>query len=163
MTIRVGHGFDVHRFDTDVRSATEIRLAGVSIPCEFTLVAHSDGDVLIHALCDALLGAAALGDIGEHFPDSDDSYKDADSRDLLRSVLAKLNQLGWQVVNVDLTLVAETPKVSAYKEQMRISLSNVMACQISQINIKATTTEGLGYTGRKEGVACHAVVLISKS
>lgn len=160
MKIRIGHGFDVHRFDTDPQPAAEIRLGGVAIPSEQRLLAHSDGDVLIHALCDALLGAAGLGDIGEHFPDTDDRYKGADSCDLLRNVLAQLAQTGWQVGNVDITLIAQTPRVSPYKDKIRATLSAELGCQLSDINVKATTTEGLGYTGRKEGVACHAVALI---
>ena len=163
MTIRIGHGFDVHRFGPDSAPDNTIKLAGIAIPSEYPLLAHSDGDVLIHALCDALLGAAGLGDIGEHFPDTDDRYKGVDSRVLLQSVLSQLNQLGWQIVNVDISLIAQVPQVSPYKMEMQASLAKELLCQNSQINIKATTTEGLGYTGRKEGIACHAVVLISQS
>jgi len=160
--MRIGHGFDVHRFDDSHSGATDIKLGGVTIASEKPLLAHSDGDVLIHALCDALLGAAGLGDIGEHFPDTDIQYQNADSRLLLRKVMTELNDLGWRVGNADITLVAQTPKVAPYKQGMLKVLASDLACEPAQINIKATTTEGLGYTGRKEGIACHAVVLLTR-
>jgi 2-C-methyl-D-erythritol 2,4-cyclodiphosphate synthase len=157
--VRIGHGFDVHRFG-ESQADTEITIGGVKITSDRPLLAHSDGDVLIHALCDALLGAAAMGDIGEHFPDTDAQYKGADSRMLLRHVISSLKEAGYQLINADITLVAQAPKMAPYKAQMRSYLAADMACELGQLNIKATTTEGLGYAGRKEGIACHAVVLL---
>jgi len=157
--LRIGHGFDVHRFGEQQTNA-EITIGGVKIASDRPLLAHSDGDVLIHALCDALLGAAAMGDIGEHFPDTDAQYKGADSRVLLRHVVSSLKQAGYQLINADITLVAQAPKMVPHKPQMRKNLVADLNCELSQFNIKATTTEGLGYAGRKEGIACHAVVLL---
>jgi len=157
--VRIGHGFDVHKFG-DQQVNAEITIGGVKIASDRPLLAHSDGDVLIHALCDALLGAAAMGDIGEHFPDTDAQYKDADSRVLLRDVVASLEQAGYRLINTDITLVAQAPKMAPHKLQMRDNLAADLNCELSQLNIKATTTEGLGYAGRKEGIACHAVVLL---
>ncbi len=157
--MRIGHGFDVHKFG-DQQANAEITIGGVKIASDRPLLAHSDGDVLIHALCDALLGAAAMGDIGEHFPDTDAQYKDADSRVLLRDVVASLEQAGYRLINADITLVAQAPKMAPHKLQMRDNLAADLSCELSQLNIKATTTEGLGYAGRKEGIACHAVVLL---
>lgn len=157
--MRIGHGFDVHRFG-DAQDNVEITIGGVNIASDRPLLAHSDGDVLIHALCDALLGAAAMGDIGEHFPDTDAQYKGADSRDLLRHVVSSLQQTGYQLINADITLVAQAPKMAPHKLSMRNNLAADLNCEPSQLNIKATTTEGLGYAGRKEGIACHAVVLL---
>jgi len=157
--VRIGHGFDVHRFG-DQQANADITIGGVKIASDRPLLAHSDGDVLIHALCDALLGAAAMGDIGEHFPDTDAQYKDADSRVLLRHVVSSLRLAGYQLINVDITLVAQAPKMALHKPQMRDNLAADLNCELSQLNIKATTTEGLGYAGRKEGIACHAVVLL---
>ncbi len=154
--MRIGHGYDVHRF-TD---GDHVMLAGIKVPCDFGVIAHSDGDVLLHALCDALLGAAGLGDIGHHFPDSDESFRHADSRQLLAEVLRLLLQKGLGVVNVDLTLVAQVPRVSAYIRQMKTLLADDLSVNASQINVKATTTEGLGPIGRCEGIAAHAVVLL---
>jgi 2-C-methyl-D-erythritol 2,4-cyclodiphosphate synthase len=160
--LRIGHGFDVHRFG-DAQTGAEITIGGVKIASDRPLLAHSDGDVLIHALCDALLGAAAIGDIGEHFPDTDAQYKDADSRALLRHVVLSLNEAGYQLINADITLVAQAPKMAPHKPQMRDNLAADLNCELSQLNIKATTTEGLGYAGRKEGIACHAVVLLGST
>ena len=157
--MRIGHGFDVHRFGESQADA-EITIGGVKIASDRPLLAHSDGDVLIHALCDALLGAAAMGDIGEHFPDTDAQYKGADSRMLLRHVMTRLNEAGYQLINADITLVAQAPKMAPHKSQMRDNLAADIICELGQLNIKATTTEGLGYAGRKEGIACHAVVLL---
>ena len=159
--MRIGHGFDVHRFGDVCEQGTQITIGGVKIASERPLLAHSDGDVLIHALCDALLGAAAMGDIGEHFTDTDEQYKNVDSRVLLREVMSSLKHAGWTLLNADLTLVAQAPKMAPHKPQMSENLADDMNCQLDQINIKATTTEGLGYTGRKEGIACHAVVLLN--
>ena len=154
--MRIGHGYDVHRFGP----GDKLMLGGVEIPFEQSFVAHSDGDVLIHALIDSLLGAAALGDIGQHFPDTDSRWRGADSRGLLRSVVQMITDSGYRLGNADITIVAEKPKMLPHLDKMRLSLSADISCSISQINIKATTTETLGFTGRKEGIACHAVVLI---
>jgi 2-C-methyl-D-erythritol 2,4-cyclodiphosphate synthase len=161
--MRIGHGYDVHRFDELNGEAAFITLGGIKIPSDRALLAHSDGDVLIHALCDALLGAAGLGDIGQHFPDTDAQYKNIDSRVLLRNVVKALAEAGWQLANADITIVAQTPKILPYKADMQNLLCDDLASSIGQVNIKATTTEGLGFIGRKEGVACHAVVLIEST
>lgn len=154
--MRIGHGFDVHRFG----DGDHVVLGGVIIPCSQALEAHSDGDVLIHALCDALLGACSLGDIGKHFPDTDAQYKNIDSRVLLRSVVEAVQQKGFCVENVDMTLVAQAPKMSPHTEQMCLNIAEDLGVARDQVNIKATTTEKLGFTGRKEGVAAHAVALL---
>ncbi len=135
-------------------------LGGVKIDCDRGLEAHSDGDVALHALCDALLGAAALGDIGQHFPDSDPLFRDADSRGLLRNVVEKIGQLGWRVNNIDVTIIAQTPRLSAHLPAMRACVAADCAIDEGQVNFKATTTERLGTVGREEGIACHAVVLL---
>jgi len=160
MTLRIGHGFDVHAFDDGQQGIDKVVLGGVIIPYERGLIAHSDGDVLLHALCDALLGALALGDIGRHFPDTDANYKNADSRSLLRMVYAKVTAAGYNVVNADMTIVAQAPKMSPYVDTMCTHIANDLNVEISSINVKATTTEKLGFTGRKEGIAAHAVVLL---
>lgn len=157
--MRIGHGFDVHRFG----EGDFITLGGVRIAHRFGLVAHSDGDVLLHALADALLGAAALGDIGRHFPDTDPRFKGADSRMLLRHVVTLLTEQGWAVGNVDATIVAQAPKMAPHIEQMRLHISEDLGVEPGQINVKATTTEKLGYTGREEGIAVHAVALLVKA
>ena len=160
--IRIGQGFDVHRLERVEGGGEGMVLGGVKIACPYRIVAHSDGDVLIHALCDALLGAAGLGDIGRHFPDSDPQYKNADSRRLLREVMKKITDARWVVANADLTLIAEVPKVAPHAEAMRNHLASDLNIAASAVNIKATTSEGLGYTGRKEGIAAMAVVLIER-
>ncbi|MDN3639213.1 2-C-methyl-D-erythritol 2,4-cyclodiphosphate synthase [Simiduia curdlanivorans] len=157
--MRIGHGYDVHAFG----EGEKIVIAGVVIPHERGLIAHSDGDVLLHALCDALLGACALGDIGKHFPDTDMQYKNADSRALLRMVFAKVKAKGFRVANTDMTIVAQAPKMAPYIERMVSNVAADLELLIDQVNIKATTTEKLGFTGRKEGIACYAVVLLEKS
>ena len=154
--MRIGQGYDVHAFG----EGDHIVIGGVKIPYTRGLVAHSDGDVLIHALCDALLGAAALGDIGQHFPDTDAAYKGIDSRFLLHQVKALLDGEGYRLVNVDITLIAQAPKMAPHIEKMRINLSETLACDVKQLNIKATTTENLGFEGRGEGIACQSVVLL---
>lgn len=156
--MRIGHGFDVHKFGGD----GPIVIGGVSIDYEQGLVAHSDGDVLLHALCDALLGAAALGDIGKHFPDTDDAYSGADSRVLLRHVVHVVNEKGYTLGNTDMTIVAQAPKMAPHIQAMREIIAKDCHCELDAINVKATTTEKLGYTGRKEGIAAHAVVLLEK-
>ncbi|MDG2501293.1 MAG: 2-C-methyl-D-erythritol 2,4-cyclodiphosphate synthase [Porticoccaceae bacterium] len=155
--MRIGHGYDVHAFgDGDA-----LTLGGVSIPHRHAFVAHSDGDVLIHALIDALLGALALGDIGQHFPDTDAAYKGSNSRDLLAAVVGMMTNNGYILGNADITIIAQNPKMAPYLDKMRINLAADMGSDLSQINIKATTTEKLGFIGREEGIACHAVVLLS--
>ncbi|WP_455204118.1 2-C-methyl-D-erythritol 2,4-cyclodiphosphate synthase [Kaarinaea lacus] len=156
--MRIGHGFDVHRF-TEGR---DLVLGGVVIPYDKGLAAHSDGDVVIHALCDALLGAAGLGDIGQHFPDSSDDFKDIDSRLLLRQVMQLLNTHAWIVANADVTIIAQAPKLAPYIQAMREILAEDVQVSWQDLNVKATTTEKLGYTGRGEGIAVHAVVLIQR-
>lgn len=155
---RIGHGFDVHAFC----EGDGIILGGVEIPHHRALKAHSDGDVLIHALCDAILGAAGQGDIGQHFPDSDPQFGGMDSRIFLRKVVALVSKLGFQLVNADITVIAQAPKMSPYCHEMKSNVCAELECDLSTINIKATTTEGLGYTGREEGIAVHAVVLLQK-
>lgn len=152
--MRIGQGFDVHRLEP----GSGVVLGGVQIACDYAVVAHSDGDVLVHALCDAVLGAAGLGDIGRHFPDSDPQFRDADSRDLLRRCVAMLGEA--RVANADLTLVAEVPKLAPYAAEMRQKLAADLGVDESRINIKATTSEGLGFVGRREGIAAMAVVLL---
>lgn len=156
--MRIGHGYDVHRF----KAGPKLVIGGVTIPHGMGLEAHSDGDVLIHAICDAILGAAGLWDIGHHFPDTDHAYAGIDSRILLRRVIADVHHLGWQVVNIDSTVVAQQPKLSPYIPPMREVLAEDMHIAISAINIKATTTEKLGFIGREEGIAAHAVVLLGR-
>ncbi|MDH5392138.1 MAG: 2-C-methyl-D-erythritol 2,4-cyclodiphosphate synthase [Gammaproteobacteria bacterium] len=153
---RIGHGFDVHAFEP----GNHIVMAGVSIPYQQQFKAHSDGDVLLHAVCDALLGAAALGDIGQHFPDTDVQYNNIDSRQLLRHVISLLTQHHYQLGNLDVTIIAQAPKMSAHITRMRNNLAEDFAVPVGQINVKATTTEQLGYTGREEGISVHAVALI---
>lgn len=155
--IRIGHGYDVHACG----EGDHVMLAGVRIPNDSGLVAHSDGDVALHALCDALLGAAGLGDIGRHFPDTDDVFRGADSRGLLRHVVSQLAQAGWTVGNVDLTVVAQRPRLSDHIEQMRDVVAQDLGVERDYVNIKATTTERLGFVGREEGIAAHAVALIT--
>ncbi len=154
--MRIGHGYDVHAF----AAGDHIRLGGVDIPYSQGLAAHSDGDVLIHAVCDALLGAAALGDIGRHFPDSEVRYRDANSRVFLCDVIALLKQRGYVVVNVDNTVIAQAPKLAPHIDAMRNNLAEDLGLPINCVNVKATTTEKLGSIGRKEGIAVHAVALI---
>jgi 2-C-methyl-D-erythritol 2,4-cyclodiphosphate synthase len=157
--MRIGHGFDVHRFAEN----RPLIIGGVTIPHSHGLEAHSDGDVLIHAVCDALLGAAGLWDIGHHFPDTDEAFKNIDSRVLLRRVISDLEKLGWAVSNIDATVVAQAPKLAPYIPEMKSLLAEDMNVAADAVNVKATTTEKLGYTGRKEGIAAHAVALLKKA
>lgn len=154
--MRIGHGYDVHRFC----DGEFVTLGGVQIAHKFGLLAHSDGDVLLHALSDALLGAAALGDIGKHFPDTDPQFKGADSRVLLRHVLGLVKAKGWRVGNVDATIVAQAPKMAPHIDVMRNLIAADLDVTLDQVNVKATTTEKLGFTGREEGIAVHAVALL---
>ncbi len=156
--MRIGHGYDVHRF----QSGDFITLGGVQIAHNKSFVAHSDGDVLLHALADALLGAAALGDIGQHFPDTDPAYKGVDSRQLLRKVVDLLRQAGWSVSNVDSTILAQAPKMAPHILAMRENIAADLNVTVGQVNVKATTTEGLGFVGHEEGIAAHAVVMLVK-
>ena len=156
--MRIGHGYDVHRLVPDRR----LVLGGVEVPFERGLLGHSDADVLTHAVMDALLGAAALGDIGQHFPDHDPAYAGADSLVLLDQVTALLAERGWRVGNVDATVIAQRPKLASYIPQMRANLARRMGVELEQVNVKATTEEGLGFTGGGEGIAAHAVVLLEK-
>ena len=160
MDLRIGHGFDVHRFAAKADPSRPLVLGGVRLPEPLSLEAHSDGDVVVHALCDALLGAVGGGDIGGHFPDDDPAYEGADSMELLRRVMEKVAAAGLQPVNADITIIAEMPKLAPHREAMRESLAAGLGLPTGRVNIKATTTEGLGYIGRREGIACHAVVLI---
>lgn len=157
--MRIGHGFDVHKFGGE----GPLIIGGVRIPYEFGLLAHSDGDVALHAVTDAILGAAALGDIGKLFPDTDQAYKGADSRELLREAYRRVQQKGYRLVNVDVTIIAQAPKMAPHIPQMRVFLAEDLTCHIDDVNVKATTTEQLGFTGRKEGIACEAVVLLKKA
>ena len=157
MRMRIGNGFDAHKF----KQGVPLVLGGVSVPYEYGLEAHSDGDVVIHALCDALLGAIAAGDIGQHFPDSDKQYAGIDSRLLLRDVIKMLSAKHAQLENADITIIAQAPRVAPYINQMRKVLADDLGVLIDQVSIKATTTEGMGFTGRKEGVAALASVLVS--
>lgn len=156
--IRVGMGYDVHRFN----DGDHIILGGVKIPYEKGLEAHSDGDVVLHALADAILGAAALGDIGKHFPDTDPEFKGADSRVLLRHVYNIVREKGYKLVNADITIIAQAPKMLPHVTGMRANIAADLAVDVDCINVKATTTEKLGFEGRKEGIAVQAAVLIEK-
>ena len=154
--MRIGHGYDVHKLVTGCK----LILGGVTIPHETGLLGHSDADVLAHAVSDALLGAAALGDIGGFFPDNDPKYQDADSIELLRQVCVELYDRGYAIENIDATVIAQAPKLKPYIEQMRKNLAQACEINVNQISVKATTEEHLGFTGRKEGIAVHAVCLI---
>ncbi len=156
MNLRIGHGFDVHAFAEGRR----LIIGGVDIPHERGLLGHSDADVLIHAVCDALLGAAALGDIGRHFPDSDARFKGIDSRKLLRHVVALLADRGWKAGNVDVTVIAQAPKMAPHIPAMVANLAQDLGVAAEAVNVKATTTEKLGFTGRGEGIAAEAVCLL---
>jgi len=156
--MRIGHGYDVHRFGP----GDSLVLGGVRIPHDQALVAHSDGDVLIHAICDAVLGALGRGDIGRHFPDTDAANAGIDSRVLLRQVCQWAQQAGWVLGNLDATIVAQAPRMAPHIPAMRKNLAADLVADVSQVNVKATTTEMLGFAGRKEGIAVHAVVLLQR-
>lgn len=156
--LRIGQGYDAHRFT----EGGQLVLGGVAIEFEKSLAAHSDGDVALHALCDALLGAAAMGDIGRHFPDTDQSFKGIDSRILLRNVCAKLTAQGYSLANVDVTIVAQRPKLAPYIDRMRATIATDLQIEIDAVNVKATTTEGMGFEGRGEGISSYAVALLNK-
>ena len=156
--MRIGHGYDVHR----LVECRDLILGGVHIPYEKGLLGHSDADVLLHAVADALLGAAGLGDIGRHFPDTDPAYKGADSMNLLACVVEKVHAAGYRVGNVDVTMIAQKPKLKDYIPQMQHNISTVLCISESQVNVKATTEEHLGFTGDGSGMACHAVCLLEE-
>lgn len=158
MKFRVGHGYDVHKLVED----RKLIIGGIEIPHSKGLLGHSDADVLAHAICDALLGAAALGDIGKHFPDNDDRYKDVDSLVLLEKVCELIRNKGYEISNVDSTILAQAPKLRPYIDEMRSKLAKAMKLDIDELSVKATTEERLGFTGREEGIAAHAVVLLMK-
>lgn len=158
MKFRVGHGYDVHKLVED----RKLIIGGVEIPHYKGLLGHSDADVLAHAICDALLGAAALGDIGKHFPDNDDRYKYVDSLVLLEKVCELIRNKGYEISNVDSTILAQAPKLRPYIDEMRSKLAKAMKLDIDELSVKATTEERLGFTGREEGIAAHAVVLLMK-
>ncbi|MBQ5911454.1 MAG: 2-C-methyl-D-erythritol 2,4-cyclodiphosphate synthase [Clostridia bacterium] len=157
--MRIGHGYDVHRFCED----RKLFLGGVEIPHTKGLLGHSDADVLLHAVCDALLGAAALGDIGKLFPDNDNAYKDIDSKILLKKTVELLAQKGYKISNIDCTVIAQKPKLAPYIDEMRHVIANICLVDIDYINVKATTEEKLGFTGREEGISAHAVCLIENA
>lgn len=154
--MRIGHGYDVHK----LVEGRKLILGGVTVPHEKGLLGHSDADVLLHAVSDALLGAAALGDIGKHFPDTDEAFKDADSRVLLRRVIELISQKGYKVGNIDATVIAQAPKLAPYIETMKNNIAEDCGVSADRINVKATTEEHLGFTGRKEGISAHAVCII---
>ena len=156
--MRIGHGYDVHR----LVECRDLILGGVKIPYERGLLGHSDADVLLHAVSDALLGAAALGDIGKHFPDTDPAYKGANSLELLKIVAEKVEEAGFSVGNVDVTMIAQAPKLRPYIDRMRQNIADALGVEISRVNVKATTEERLGFTGSGEGMACHAVCLLNE-
>ena len=157
--MRIGHGYDVHR----LVEGRDLILGGVKIPYELGLLGHSDADVLLHAVSDALLGAAGLGDIGKHFPDTDPAYKGADSLKLLEIVGKKIADAGYRISNVDVTMIAQAPKLRPYIDTMRQNIANAIGVTVDRVNVKATTEEHLGFTGTGEGMACHAVCLLEES
>jgi 2-C-methyl-D-erythritol 2,4-cyclodiphosphate synthase len=154
--MRIGHGYDVHQ----LVNGRDLILGGVKIPHAKGLLGHSDADVLLHAICDACLGAAGLGDLGRHFPDTDPRYKDIDSRDLLRHVESLLDERGWRLENVDSTIIAQAPKLAPYVPAMVANIAADLGIGVESVNVKATTTEKLGFAGREEGITAHAVVLL---
>ena len=158
MNLRIGHGYDVHR----LVEGRELILGGVNIPWKLGLLGHSDADVLAHAIMDAILGAAAMGDIGMLFPDNDPTFKGADSLKLLTEVMRRVREEGFEVVNIDATVLAQAPKLSPHKQQMRMNLAAAAGLDVSQVSVKATTEEGLGWTGSSEGMAVHALALLTK-
>ena len=155
---RIGNGYDIHALGEGL----PLVLGGVKIPHTKGCIAHSDGDVLLHALCDALLGALALGDIGQHFPDTSEEFRGIDSRKLLERVVVMVREAGWQVVNADLTLLAQKPKIAPYVTQMRETIAPILGVELSRVSVKATTTEKLGAIGREEGISAYAVVLLGR-
>ena len=157
-SLRIGQGYDIHEFGV----GDKVMLGGVAVPHSHGVRAHSDGDVLLHAVCDALLGAAALGDIGMHFSDTDPKWRGTDSREFVRHVFGLLKERGYRVVNVDATVLAEAPRLGKHRPEMCANIAADLQIDIGCVNVKATTSEGLGFVGRREGLACHAAVLIEK-
>lgn len=160
--IRVGQGYDAHRFTEPEQDPRPLMLGGVAIPHDRGLAAHSDGDVLIHAICDALLGAVAAGDIGQHFPDNDPAYSNVDSALLLQRVVALLAEGGWKLINLDATVLAQAPRLAPHMTAIRERLAALLEVEPERVSIKASTTEGMGFVGRREGIAVHAVVLVQR-
>ena len=160
---RIGQGIDVHRFADTIDKKKPLKLAGIKVSEEYSLIAHSDGDVVLHAICDAILGAASKGDIGYHFPDDDEDYSGINSSKLLAHVLALIHKDNFEIINVDITVLAEVPRLSPFRKIMIDNLCGLLSLDSSRCNLKATTTEGLGYLGRKEGIACHCVVLLKQN
>ncbi len=158
MELRIGIGFDAHKFAPN----RPLKLCGVNVPHEQGLIGHSDADVALHALCDALLGALALGDIGQHFPDTDPHFKDADSSTFVQTVMSLVRERGWRVNNVDITIIAQVPKLAPYRELMRERVANLLEVEISAVSVKATTTNHMGFIGRKEGIAAIAIVSLTR-
>lgn len=156
--MRIGHGYDVHAY----AAGTSMTLAGIAIASEYAIVAHSDGDIVIHAICDALLGALALGDIGHFFPDTALENKDRASTEFLHAIYQKCSEQNYSIGNIDVTIIAQVPKIAPHIASMRKNLAKQLHCDENRINLKATTTEGLGYIGQKQGIATHAVVLLTK-
>lgn len=161
MDFRIGHGYDTHRF-AEPSDNRPLILGGVEIPHDRGLKAHSDGDAVIHALCDALLGALALGDIGKHFPDTDPAYHNADSADLLRQIVAMMTKQGWCLGNADVTILAQAPRMAPHIAAMRSRLADLLQASLDVVNVKASTTEGMGFVGRQEGIETYAVVLLGR-
>lgn len=161
MGFRIGNGFDAHKFSLEATSA--IILGGVSIPHNKSLLAHSDGDVVLHALCDAILGALAKGDIGKYFPDTSEKYENIDSRVLLRQVVDLMKADNYKIENTDITIIAQSPKMSPYITDMQSTISDDLQTEVNNVNVKATTTEGMGFTGRNEGIAVQASVLLAST
>lgn len=159
--MRIGHGYDVHRYSEQFDASQPLILAGVLLPDKKSLIAHSDGDVILHAVCDAVLGAIGGGDIGQHFPDNDPKYSGIPSAELLKRVLGEVDERQFWLVNVDITVIAQEPKLAPHRQNMITSLSDLLELPENRVNLKATTTEGLGYIGREEGIACHAVALLA--
>lgn len=160
--IRTGHGYDAHRFAESLLADKPLVLGGIVIPHDRSLLAHSDGDAVIHALCDAILGALGLGDIGRHFPDNDAAFSNIDSAILLQRVVALMHEGGWQPGNVDVTILAQTPKMAPHIDAMRTRLAALLQILPEQVNVKASTTEGMGFVGRREGIETYAVVLLHR-
>jgi len=160
---RIGQGIDVHKFADTIDKKKPLKLAGIQVSEEYSLIAHSDGDVVLHAICDAILGAASKGDIGYHFPDDDKVYFGINSSKLLANVLALIHKDNFEIVNIDITVLAEVPRLSPFRKTMIDNLCGLLSLDSSRCNLKATTTEGLGYLGRKEGIACHCVVLLKQN
>ena len=160
---RIGHGVDVHKFADEIDRNKPLKLAGIAISEKYSLIAHSDGDVVLHAVCDAILGASSKGDVGYHFPDDDEDYSGINSSKLLAHVLSLIHKDNFEIVNIDITVIAEVPKLSPFRKTMIDNLCGLLRLDSSRCNLKATTTEGLGYLGRKEGIACHCVVLLKQN